>query len=260
MRRIVAEAPRERDLRFRAELHDFIRFVARPRFTPRLPRRSAANGRWEDWFPTVSFRRMLQWAFFLWVVNLIVLGPIAVFAATEGGAQHRLDLANVPWLQALLWAPVVEELVFRYGLRHIAQSLWVVPLAVYALLAGPQWVSFFLVVAILLICWRPYFGNGWAHRSLPWRFRVRYCHWFPVVFHLSSLAFAAMHLNNFSMHGTSYWLMPLLVLPQWLTGMVLGWLRVKRGIGASMLLHGIFNGGPLLIVWIVLHTVPGLVT
>ncbi|HUG58094.1 MAG TPA: CPBP family glutamic-type intramembrane protease [Candidimonas sp.] len=244
-------------LRFRDELRDFLGFVVRPRFAPRLPGRHAANGWWEDWFPGVALGRLFKWACFLWVVNLMFLGPIAVTAAGAGGATHRLDIHQIPWLQALLWAPVVEELVFRYGLRRIAQAWWLVPAAVGAMLMGPTWPAILLVAVIVAVCWIPYLlGVPYTRRSLPWRHRLAYRRYFPWVFHLASLSFAAVHLYNFNLHQTPLWLMPLLVLPQWLTGLVLGWQRVKRGIGASMLLHAIFNGGPLLVVWLVLRYVP----
>ncbi|SHH04337.1 CPBP family glutamic-type intramembrane protease [Pollutimonas bauzanensis] len=247
-------------LLFRDELRDFFRFALRPRFGPRLPGRHAGSGWWEDWFPGLAIGRLCKWACFLWAVNLAFLGPIAVMAAGAGGATHRLDIHNIPWLQALLWAPVVEELVFRYGLRRIAQAWWLVPAAVGAMLMGPQWSAILLVTGIFVVCWLPYlFGMPCARRSLAWRHRLLYRRCFPWVFHATSLLFAAVHLYNFNLHQTPLWLMPLLVLPQWLTGLVLGWLRVKRGIGASMLLHGIFNGGPLLLVWLVLRFVPEMV-
>ena len=253
--------------RFRDELRDFVRFVRHPRVTPRLPQRAAASGWWEDWFPSLSVMGLVKWALLLWTVNLVFLGPIAVSAAGAGGAQHRLDINNIPWVQALLWAPVVEELVFRYGLRHVAQSLWLLPASVAALVLGPNWATIALIAVVLIICWLPHLRKPELSRTglrlfkpLPWRYRVIYLRWFPWVFHAAALLFAAVHLHNFSLNHMPYWLMPLLVLPQWLTGLVLGWLRVKRGIGASMLLHGIFNAGPLLIVWIVVHTVTDLPT
>ncbi|TCT10968.1 CPBP family intramembrane glutamic endopeptidase [Paralcaligenes ureilyticus] len=263
-------------LRFRDEFRDFWRFVKRPAFTPRLPNRAAVNGWWEDWFPSLSLWRLLQWAFCLWAVNLFFLGPIAIAAASLGGADHRFDINNIPWLQALIWAPVVEELVFRYGLRHVVQALWMVPVVAVALVFGPNWATVVLVAAVLLLCWMPYLQNMSSQREisasgrpsrlarfrqpLAWRSRLRYRRWFPWIFHLSALLFAAIHLHNFSMHHTPYWLMPLLVLPQWFTGLVLGWLRMRRGIGASILLHGLFNGGPLLVVWIMLHAMPQMIT
>ena len=198
----------------------------------------------------------MQWALLLWAINLAFLGPIAVYAAMKGGAVHRLDIHDLPWLQALLWAPIVEELVFRYGLRRPGQALWMVPACVAVLFTGPTWAGLLLLIGALVLCWGPFLRPGPRPRPLPWRWRRRYLRWFPFVFHVSSLLFAAVHLNNFSLHQTPVWLMPLLVLPQWLTGLVLAWQRVQRGIGASMLLHGLFNGGPLLLVWIVLHMAP----
>ncbi|MEB2398437.1 CPBP family glutamic-type intramembrane protease [Parapusillimonas granuli] len=247
-------------MRFRDELRDFFRFLRRPGFTPRLPGRKAGDGWVEDWFPALSVGRLLKWALFLWLVNLIFLGPIAVAAAGVGGATHRLSLDHLPWLQALLWAPIVEELVFRYGLRRLGQAWWLVPAAVAAMFMGPKWPGVLMLAGIVAVCWLPYLAAPpGTCRPLPWRYRQAYRGVFPWVFHLGSMLFAAVHLYNFNLHQTPPWLLPLLVLPQWLTGLVLGWLRVRRGIGASMLLHALFNGGPLLVVWLVIQAAPDLV-
>lgn len=242
---------------FRQEWRDFLRFVVRPRVAPRLPGRQAGSGEWVDWFPELSLARLLRWALVLWAINLLFLGPIALAAAGAGGAEHRLNLGNIPWLQALLWAPIVEELTFRYGLRRPGRALWLVPVCVFALLQGPQSHAVALVGVVVLLCWWPSLRRKpLGQAALPWRLRRAYLQAFPFVMHGSCLLFAAVHLNNFSLNQTPWWLMPLLVLPQWLTGVALAWLRVRRGIGAAMLLHGIFNGGPLLVVWLVLQWVP----
>jgi membrane protease YdiL (CAAX protease family) len=240
---------------FRAELRDLLAFIRRPRAAPRPAGHATGDGFWRDWFPAVSLWRLFQWALLMWAINLLFLGPIAVMAATIGGATHRLNLNNIPWMAALLWAPIVEELVFRYGLRRLKHLWWLLPLALGALFNGPGVIGGILLAAFLAVCWLPY---GWqspvARRPLPWRMRSGYLHAFPWAFHLSSVAFSAVHLYNFNLAQTPLWLLPLLVLPQWVTGMVLGWLRVRHGIGASILLHAIFNGGPLLVVWLVLRS------
>src|SRR5690606_18824873 len=157
-------------LRFRDEWRDFLRFVARPGASPRLPGRQPGNGEWVDWFPEVSVGRLFRWAFFLWAVNLLFLGPIALAAAGAGGAEHRLDLGNIPWLQALIWAPIVEELTFRHGLRQPGRAVWLVPACVVALLAGPKWHAVALVGAVVLLCWWPYLRRVPARpAALPWR-------------------------------------------------------------------------------------------
>lgn len=243
---------------FRHEWRDFLRFAVRPTLAPRLGGRQSGHGEWADWFPRVSVGRLLQWACVLWAINLLFLGPIALAAAGAGGAEHRLNLANIPWLHALIWAPVVEELTFRYGLRQPVRAVWLVPVCVVALLAGPQGYAFVLVAIVVLLCWWPYIRRspGTPKAAMPMRWRSAYLSVFPLVVHGSCLLFAGVHLNNFSLNQTPWWLMPLLVLPQWLTGLVLAWLRVRRGFGASVLLHGLFNGGPLLVVWLVLQWLP----
>lgn len=251
----MAERPK-----FRSELRDFLSFVRRPRLAPRLQGSPGGDGFWRDWFPAVRFTRLLQWALLMWAINLLFLGPIAVAAAGMGGATHRLNLDSIPWLTALLWAPVAEELVFRYGLRRFKHLWWLLPLALAAMFNGPGFAGGLYLAAFLMLCWVPY-GAAWAtaRRPLPWAWRRGYAGYFPWTFHLSSLAFSAVHLYNFNLAQTPLWLLPLLVLPQWVTGMVLGWLRVRRGIGASILLHAIFNGGPLLLLWLALSAAPEMV-
>lgn len=241
---------------FEHELQNFLAFVWRPRLGPRLARRSVDESWRQDWLGALPWRRLFQWALTLWLLNLLVLGPLALSAASAAEAQHRLDINNIPWLHALLWAPLVEELVFRYGLRQPVKAFWLVPLALPAMLMGPRWSSGLLVAAGILLCW-------WLHGRRPiawrpsWRWHVAYRRWFPIFMHLSCLAFGAVHLHNFSMGAAPLWLLPLMVAPQWLTGLVLAWLRVRRGIGASIALHAIFNGGPLLLIFIVLTLTGG---
>lgn len=240
-----------RNYRFRDELVDFWRFIQHPDLR-RLPGRRAASGLASDWWPGVPIGRLFAWAAMLWLVNFIALGPIAVLVANSLGAAHRLDPEAIPWMTAILWAPLVEELLFRYGLRRPRQALWVVPAMVPPLVWGAQgWTIAWVGVVIALACLPLRHGRikrvGW---QMDWR---RYYHWrFPWVFHLSALIFAGVHLNNFRLADAAYWLLPLLVLPQWSAGLVVGWMRVRRGIGAAILLHGIFNAGPILIIMLVL--------
>jgi len=242
---------------FGHEWRDFLRFVVRPRLAPRISGRQPGHAEWLDWFSGVPFGRLLKWAAVLWAFNVFFLGPIALMAAGAGGAEHRLNLSNIPWLHALIWAPVVEELTFRYGLRKPGRALWLVPVAVVAMLSGPQWYAFAMVAGVVLLCWWPYLRpTAKAPAAMPWRWRRIYIGLFPWVVHGSCLLFATVHLSNFSLNQTPWWLLPLLVLPQWLTGLALAWLRVRRGIGVSMVLHGVFNGGPLLVVWLILQWMP----
>ncbi len=245
---------------FRAQLRDFWRFVRKPDLGPRLPNRVAGTGLIADWLSLPPRWSILQWAGLLWVLNLVVFGPIAVAAATAVGAEHRLNLQAIPWLQALLWAPIVEELVFRYVLRRFSHVFWLLPIAVVALLSGPTLSAQFGVVALLVCCWAPLIVPSWRLTSSrvfqAVGFLRGYRRVFPWGVHGSCIAFAAIHLHNFHLLSTQWWILPWLVLPQWATGLVLAWMRVRVGIGASMLMHAIFNAGPLFLVWLFVTLAP----
>jgi len=251
-----APLPRPGPLTLRQEIADWWRYLRAPTPRGRLGPRRAGSGLERDIWPGVRPGRILAWAALLWLINLFVLGPIAVAAAGAGGAMHRLDPNNIPWLAAIFWAPLVEEMLFRYGLRRPLQALWLVPLMVAVVINGPKtWVVITVVGLVVLAAWPLRAGaaklRGWNTRWRRWY--VQYFGWF---FHLSALAFAAVHLSNFKFSQMPWWLMPALVLPQWLTGLVLGWMRMRRGIGAAIMLHAFFNTGPILLIWGLMKVLP----
>ncbi|AZW42758.1 type II CAAX prenyl endopeptidase Rce1 family protein [Bordetella bronchiseptica] len=245
-----------RSTTFRQELADCWRFLRRPTLSGRLPGRRAGSGWASDWRPGVGTARLLAWAAVLWALNLFALGPIAVTVAGAGGAMHRLDPANIPWLTAILWAPLVEELLFRYGLRRPAQALWFCPMVLPAILWGAQGWTLALVAVAVWLAWLSLRRGRASLAGWDTTWRRYYSYRFGLVFHLVALTFAAVHLNNFSLSQTPVWLLPLLVLPQWATGLVLGWMRVRRGIGAAIALHALFNGGPVLMIWLLMTLMP----
>jgi len=237
--------------RFRDELADFLRFLFDPDLR-RLPGRRSPSGLRNDWLPDVPLRRLLAWAAVLWGLNFFALGPIAVTAAGAGGAVHRMDPSAIPWLTAVLWAPLIEEMLFRYGLRRPRQALWVCPAILPPLLWGVHGWTLAWAAAVVLLACLPLRRARVARVRWQMGWRRHYLMHFGRVYHLSSLAFAVVHLNNFELAGAAYWMLPLLILPQWATGLVLGWIRVRRGIGASMALHSLFNAGPMLLIMAVL--------
>ncbi len=251
----------------RAELRDFLRFVRRPTFGPRLPRRPM-HALAADWLGCLDLRRIVRWVLLLWAVNFIVLGPLAAAAAMLAGASHRFNAMVLPWFLALVWAPLMEELMFRLGMRRPGAALWLVPAFSLLVIHGRDlYTGIFLAVSLALVALPRPHGRGTRPRvapAFPWlpllpgvRFSMlwnrRYRRIFPLVFHLASAIFAILHLLNFSLGSMVWWLLPFLVLPQWVTGLVLGWLRVRSGIGASMVAHSLFNAGPLAVVWLMMQ-------
>jgi len=241
---------------FGRELRDFYRYIRRPGLAPRRRRPDDYPPWLADWLPVCPWRLLLTWLAFLWGINLLILGPIILFAAEASGAQHKLSdisgLTGAFLLFAIVGAPVAEEMIFRYGLRRPTHVFWMAPLIVVpAIISGVwldrQWpgVALGLILAVItsasLVCTGRL--GSWG-----WRWRRVYVRRFGWVFHFFALAFAGAHLLNYQLGG-ALWVAPLLVCSQWLSGMVLGWMRVTRSLGTSIVLHGCFNGGPLLLFW-----------
>ncbi|MBT8281781.1 MAG: CPBP family intramembrane metalloprotease [Muriicola sp.] len=65
---------------------------------------------------------------------------------------------------------------------------------------------------------------------------------FPIAFYLSCLLFGLVHLSNFEEGASLLWWAPLLVAPQALMGVFLGFLRVKLGLRYAILMHMSHNG------------------
>jgi len=62
------------------------------------------------------------------------------------------------------------------------------------------------------------------------------------VFYLMTMAFGLMHIMNFEPSLNIYLLAPILVAPQILIGINLGYLRVRFGLIWSILFHAFYNG------------------
>ncbi|MGN6581558.1 MAG: CPBP family glutamic-type intramembrane protease [Bordetella sp.] len=248
----TASAP----LSFRQDLADFWRFLRHPDLR-RAPGRRAGSSLMSDWWPGISFGRLLAWAAVLWFVNAVLFGPLSLMVAQKLGAEHRLDAEHVPVLIAVLWAPMVEELLFRYGMRRPAQAWWLVPLAVVLVSHPLSFLSWVILAVALLLACRPLRRGRISRGHWARAWRREYARVYGAVFHGVALVFAAVHLHNFFFDKTTLWLLPFLVLPQWVTGLVLGWMRTRRGIGASMALHALFNAGPVLVIVMTLHFFPG---
>ena len=70
---------------------------------------------------------------------------------------------------------------------------------------------------------------------------------FPLFFWFATLAFALVHIANFEFGGSwsSLAMLLPLVLPQFILGMMLGYVRVRFALWAAILLHAAHNATAL---------------
>lgn len=239
-------------MRFREEFQQFCVFVLRPNLKRKLKHATPVSGWVADWWPACKLSRLFAWAAALWLINIVALGPLVLTVYEMSGATHRISVHNLPWFQALIWAPLIEEMIFRFGLRRPFLALLIVPVMLYVFLNGfAWWASTLIMLVMLLLIW------SMRHASMPsvraWKWLRRYRSAFPLVVHASVLAFAGLHLHNYEFEHLPAWMMVVLVLPQWFTGLALCWIRVQRGIGAAIIVHAFFNAGPLSVAWLALQ-------
>jgi len=250
------------------ELRGFWRYLRRPRLAPRRRRADDYPVWLSDWLPACPWRLVLAWAVFLWGFSLLIFAPILLWAVDASGAEHKLgglaDASRVPVLLAVVAAPVAEELVFRFGLRRPAQLFWMVPLVLLMALASwfftqhvwPGVVLGMALAVVISVClMRRASRSGMPMGRWAWRWRRVYVRAFGWVFHAAALVFALVHLLNYQFDD-ALWLTPLLVCPQWLGGLVMGWMRVTRSLGSSIALHACYNAGPVLLLWAILKFWP----
>lgn len=235
----------------------FIQFCRHPYLNPRVRQISTGAGWYRDWVAGPIWMDALKWATTLWIINLFVIGPLVLMVATKSGATHAINPKALPWFLAIFWAPFFEEMLFRYGLRRPATIIWLLPLLVLGIWQGAGWVQVMLFVMALFLVFRTAKQTVMpSPRARRWLRMYRAQFWW--IFHLATLLFAAVHLSNFTFSSVQWWMLPALVLPQWVTGLVLGWFRVMKGIGPAILLHSLFNAGPMVLVWWMMRSMPDL--
>ncbi len=172
---------------------------------------------------------------------LIVAATLAVAAGIyiPETALSGIEFTPTVILLVLVAAPVMEELLFRGWLSGKPGHM----LALALLLAGAAGFAFVhlsnpglglgltiaglvgAVLALVLLRKRP---------PMPW-----FAAFFPLFYWGSAIAFALVHILNFS-DGSLLILLPL-VLPQFILGLLCGYVRVQIGLWANIVLHFAHN-------------------
>jgi membrane protease YdiL (CAAX protease family) len=143
---------------------------------------------------------------------------------------------------AVFFAPVVEEMAFRAGLRNARYTLFFGPALLILTRAGslPMALGGAAVFALILLLDRLYRRHA-AHPGLIMRRGRAYLACYPLVFWIYTAAFTLTHLSNFDYSSQAAVLMPLVLLPQLFCGLVFGYIRIRHGLPHAILLHAAYN-------------------
>ncbi|MEM8627407.1 MAG: CPBP family intramembrane glutamic endopeptidase [Pseudomonadota bacterium] len=219
----------------------FLRFIKRPRTREELVDDRPNSSAFTAIFKLYALQLPLM-ACAIVVISMIGNSLSSPKGITEFVAQSSaLQLV----LMAVIVAPIGEELVFR---TPLIAARWV--LAIWLLLVS----AVMGVYADTLLGVGPsgaialasaFAVAGFAALLMPrrWFQAIRDGHRrsFFVLFWVSVLAFGFLHLSNYSSEQKATVLAPLLVLPQLIAGVFLGYLRVVYGLTSAIALHMLNN-------------------
>lgn len=148
---------------------------------------------------------------------------------------------------AAVMAPLIEELLFRAWLGKRGGVLWVAPLLLVGLavitLSNAQPLSLGIRSALMILVAGSF--TLYIRRYLSLRrdeaiLNAAQARVFPFAFWGTSIAFGLMHLANYE-GGTMGLLLPLIILPQFMVGVILGYIRMRFGLLAAIGFHGAYN-------------------
>jgi len=171
---------------------------------------------------------------------IVLLGVIAAWQKFAGiGGPEAFDMFPAKFLipLAVIGAPLLEETVFRGWLRGHPRALWLLLCLIVAVAIPLQVVLSQTQTLILLV------GTLFAAISGSIALRKRpAAAWFTgnftLIFYASALVFGLVHVFNY---GTPTLGVLPMVLPQVWAGLTLGYLRLRIGLPAAMLVHGTSN-------------------
>ncbi|MCF8714017.1 CPBP family intramembrane metalloprotease [Joostella atrarenae] len=145
----------------------------------------------------------------------------------------------------VLFGPLVEELIFRLSLRYnpLFLSTSISFFSYYILRALRSKISFlddsnsiYISIGISLIIGVIfYFIIRKTAIEKYWKLHFKW------IYYASVVLFAFLHVFNYELSNSDLFFIPLIVFPQFLDGIVLGYIRIKNGFWYSVLFHSFNN-------------------
>lgn len=176
------------------------------------------------------------------VLGLVVMPLILAWKNAFGLASPSAFDGLSPlalWGGAVLLAPVLEELFFRGWMSGRRSALLItavvlVGLAAFAVFGRGKPLVMAGIALVLLIA----VGVVWFRLRKESEVSASFGRAFPVLFYLVTALFALMHVFNYPQ--VTLLVLPM-VLPQFWSGLMLGYIRVRLGLLASILAHVLSN-------------------
>lgn len=170
---------------------------------------------------------------------------------TDLGIDNVLLRNLTIFVLAVILAPIIEEFVFRFPLKYNRGAMFLGVIFLCAIVYGvllnfpldPSHAAYitigFGIVVLTFVLIKYDSGDSMIFNTK----RL-----FPIIFYATAVLFAYAHILNYYLPSEKWFLTPILVLPQFLLGLVLGFVRIKYGLWASILVHAMNNFIPFLAI------------
>jgi len=180
----------------------------------------------QDSNQTINYKRKKFFSIFVIdilfaLILILIIACLEHFSLIDMESHKSKELLQLPTIVVLLVGafiiPFVEELIFRSYLR-LKHNYFLQPLISISSITGRKNKEQF----------ETSIENNWTK-------------FYKSIFYISALIFAFVHLSNFEDINEILLFIPILIAPQFIVGLLAGYLRVKFSLIWGFFLHGLHN-------------------
>lgn len=193
--------------------------------------------------------------FFILYIIKISSGLLVVFLDLQGVIElppriQDEDFLNYhKYIQLFImvgYAPIIEELIFRLGLRFskvnfsilfigllylLLRIYFRIEISYASVLALTMWLIFYVFICQINT---EFISAFWKRNRL-------------LIFYGLLSVFSTMHLLNYNFSMNHFKLIPILVFPHFIGGFIYSYARLNSGIILAIILHSLNNGLPRIV-------------
>lgn len=156
---------------------------------------------------------------------------------------------GVAIILGVIVAPLIEEVIFRWQLRKPKLSVCFVVISAALLVSSfisNEYTKFFIFISFFVV-------GLFVFASIEKLSRLKtvqvFRGYYIFLFYYTAIIFGYVHITNIKGLTVSDPSFIIYISSQLFGGLSMGYIRIKYGLGYSMLLHGCFNAVVIPIVW-----------
>jgi membrane protease YdiL (CAAX protease family) len=195
--------------------------------------------------------------FIIFFFEMIVAGTLFSLIDMDE-SNHKLTdmLENMSYwkmfLLAVILAPFFEEIIFRFHLRYPRMVIYLILMGTMGLvgyLYKIEYLSLRICVASITLLTAMTLIVSF-NTQLLLKLKSIVVKQFGFVFYLTVVIFSYVHIFNFN-EITEWYYTPILVFPQFVIALYLGYIRVRNNIAHSIFVHSMNNAIPMLLMLLI---------